>query len=161
MYFKKRGQGVKGSRGQVKILLKTAPSNPRILESLSESTRRVASTLNPAKGFTLLEIMIALAIIGTILLTVIYTVNYHAQLSYEHTLATRIFLFAKEKMAELEMNPRNEKGISPDKDFSYENIVKDTNNNNNNIIELKTMVKGLGKEITLSELVFKKVEGGK
>jgi prepilin-type N-terminal cleavage/methylation domain-containing protein len=148
MRYRKRGQGVKGSRGQVKILLKNTPSNPRILESL-----------NPAKGFTLLEIMIALAIIGTILLTVIYTVNYHAQLSYEHTLATRIFLFAKEKMAELEMNPRNEKGISPDKDFSYENIVKDTNNNN--IIELKTMVKGYGKEVMLSEFVFKKVEGGK
>ena len=143
MRFKKRGQGVKGSRGQVNILLKNTPPNPRILESL-----------NPDKGFTLLEIMIALAIIGTILLTVIYTVNYHAQLSYEHTLATRIFLFAKEKMAELEMNPKNEKGISPDKDFSYENTVRDTHNNN--IIELKTMVKGYGKEVTLSEFVNRK-----
>ncbi|MBI5194958.1 MAG: prepilin-type N-terminal cleavage/methylation domain-containing protein [Nitrospirae bacterium] len=141
MRYRERGQGVKGSgvRKTVHCSLFTVHHFP---------------TLRERAGFTLLEIMIALAIIGTILLTVIYTVNYHAQLSYEHTLATRIFLFAKEKMAELEMNPKNEKGISPDKDFSYENTVRDTNNNN--IIELKTMVKGYGKEVMLSEFVFKK-----
>ncbi|MBI4839085.1 MAG: type II secretion system protein [Nitrospirae bacterium] len=141
MRFEQGGQGVKGSgvRKTVHCSLFTVHHFP---------------TLRERAGFTLLEIMMALAVIGIILLTVIYTVNYHAQLSYEHTLATRIFLFAKEKIADMEMNPKNGKGISPDKDFSYENIVKDTNNNN--IIELKTMVKGYGKEVTLNEFVIKK-----
>jgi len=33
-------------------------------------------------GFTLLEIMIALAIIGLTLVTVLHTVNYHSNFSY-------------------------------------------------------------------------------
>ena len=141
--FKQRGQGVKGSRGQVKILLKNGPSYPRILESL-----------NPAKGFTLLEIMIALVIVGLVLIVTIHTVNYHAGVSYEHTLITQMALLAKEKIAEMESNPENKTGTLPDKNFSYETSAKNTEDDG--IIEVKATVRGYGKEVVLSELIVKK-----
>jgi len=51
--FKQRGQGVKGSRGQVKILLNNSSSNPRTLEPS-----------NPANGFTLIELILVIFILS-------------------------------------------------------------------------------------------------
>lgn len=48
-------------------------------------------------GFTLLEIMIALAIIGLTLVTVLHTVNYHSNVSYENIVTTQMVQSAKEK----------------------------------------------------------------
>lgn len=98
--------------------------------------------------------MIALAIVGATLIIILHTVNYHADVSYDHTLTTQIVLFAKEKIADMELNPKDEKGVSPDKNFSYETTVKNTDDEG--VIELKTLVRGYGKEVVLSELIVKK-----
>lgn len=105
-------------------------------------------------GFTLLEIMIALAIVGAVVITILYTVNYHADTAYEHTVTTRMFLAAKEKITEMEQNPQDAKGDIPETDFIYENSVNLTEDEN--IIELKITISGEGKEVVLSELVFNK-----
>jgi len=102
-------------------------------------------------GFTLLEIMIALAIIGITLTVVIHTVNYHANVLYENTLTTEMYQAAKEKMHELEMNPVKSKGKIDETGLQYESTV--TNIEELGLIELKTVIYGKGKEITLSELV--------
>ena len=47
-------------------------------------------------GFTLLEIMIALAIIGMTLTVVIHTVNYHANVLHENIMTTEMYQVAKE-----------------------------------------------------------------
>ncbi len=113
-----------------------------------------------SKGFTLLEIMIALAIVSTAIITILLTVNYHAGVAYEHTLETRMLLLAKEKIAELEINPENAKGVFPETDFSYETTVKNIEYTQTAesavIVELKTIVRGNGKEIELSQLVIQK-----
>jgi prepilin-type N-terminal cleavage/methylation domain-containing protein len=107
-------------------------------------------------GFTLLEIMIALAIIGTALTVIVHTVNYHTNVMYENTQTTRMYQLAKEKMNELEMAPRSSSGDIDTTGFSYENTatpIKDTR-----LVELKTIVKGQGRQIVLNELVITKAE---
>ncbi|MDZ4383100.1 MAG: prepilin-type N-terminal cleavage/methylation domain-containing protein, partial [Thermodesulfovibrionia bacterium] len=106
------------------------------------------------KGFTLLEIMIALAIVGAVVITILYTVNYHADTAYEHTVTTRMFLAAKEKIAEMEQNPQDAKGNIAGTDYTYKNSVNTTKDEG--IIEIKTIINKNGKKVILSELVIKK-----
>jgi len=102
-------------------------------------------------GFTLLEIMIALAIIGMTLTVVIHTVNYHANVLHENIMTTEMYQVAKEKMHELEMNPVKSKGKIDKTDLQYESTV--TTVEELGLIELKTVIYGKGKEVALSELV--------
>jgi prepilin-type N-terminal cleavage/methylation domain-containing protein len=104
-------------------------------------------------GFTLLEIMIALALIGSVLVTILYTVNYHADLSYENALMTEMYLLAKEKIIEMELNPEDSKGKIPDTDFRFTNTV--TTIPDTRIIELKTTISGKGKTISLREFIVR------
>ena len=110
------------------------------------------------KGFTLLEIMIALAIIGLTLVTVLHTINYHSNVSYENIVTTQMVQSAKEKISDIETDPVNSRGNIEGTDFTYENIISATDDPG--IIELKTVVKGHGKEVALNELI-RKAEGGK
>lgn len=105
-------------------------------------------------GFTLLEIMIALAIVGLALVTILYTVNYHADVAYENALLTEMGFLAKEKITEMELNPVESSGKVQGTDFEYSNRVNSIPETN--IIELKTTISGNGREITLSEFIVKR-----
>jgi prepilin-type N-terminal cleavage/methylation domain-containing protein len=109
-------------------------------------------------GFTFLEIMIALSIVGIAVIAIFNTVNYHADVAYEHTITTKMLLLAKEKLAEMEMNPENKKGNIPETDFSYETTVAYINDSDleekQSILEVKAVIKGQGKEVELSQLVL-------
>lgn len=107
------------------------------------------------KGFTLLEILIALAIVGSLLVTVIYTLNYHLGIVGRHETITVATLLAKEKMADLEKTPINEKGNfdDPYKNYTYETLVKDSPYAG--ISEIIVIVKTGNEEIKLNEFIFK------
>lgn len=105
-------------------------------------------------GFTLLEIMIALALIGMVLVTILYTVNYHADVSYENTLLTEMYLLAKEKITEMKLNPSASEGGIPGTDLKYMNTVN--NIPETDIIELRTTISGNGKEVTLREFIVRR-----
>lgn len=79
-------------------------------------------------GFTLLEVMISLAIIGGLLVTLIYTMNYHMGLAERHETITVATLLAKEKMAELEKSLNNSEGAfdRPYESYRFINVVKDS-----------------------------------
>ncbi|NMC73756.1 MAG: type II secretion system minor pseudopilin GspI [Geobacteraceae bacterium] len=55
------------------------------------------------KGFTLLEVMVALAIMAGVVLTVISSVNYHLALATRDREETIALLLARSKVEELEM----------------------------------------------------------
>jgi len=108
-------------------------------------------------GFTLLEVMISLAIVAALLATILYTVNFHADAAYEHIIDTKMLLLAKEKLIEMEQNPIEAKGDIQGTDFIYENLINTTEDPT--IIELKTIIRGHGKEVVLSEFVLNKQDG--
>ena len=141
----RRIQGVKESRIQVKkyffLFTRTLESlNPRIL------------FFN--KGFTLLEILIALAIVGGLLVTVIATLNYHLEIVERHETITVATLLAKEKMVDLEKNPIQTKGDfeEPYKNYTYETSVKDSPYAG--ISEIIVVVKAGDEEVKLNEFIF-------
>lgn len=79
-----------------------------------------------AAGFTLLEIMIALAIIGGLLVTVLYSLNYHLGIAERHEFLTVATMLAKNKISDLEQIPAAGKGTFPDpySAYNYETGVK-------------------------------------
>jgi len=105
-------------------------------------------------GFTLLEIMVALAIIGSFLTVIIYTVNFHADVSFRNTETTQMFQLAKEKLSEMESNPKDSSGTLSGTDFSFVTTVKDIGEPG--IIEISTVISTDEREITLSELIISK-----
>lgn len=102
-------------------------------------------------GFTLLEVMIALAIIGMTVTVVLHTVNYHADIMYGNTLGTSMVQTAKEKLSELERDRSASKGDVPGTELTYEKRISQTDDPG--ITELMIVVTGHGKMITLNELV--------
>ena len=105
-------------------------------------------------GFTLLEVMIALAIIGIALTVILHTVNYHAGVMQENTITTMMYQAAKEKMFDLKKTLINSKGAVESTKLTYENLV--FKSNDFNIIRLKTVVRGHNNEVSLNAFVIKK-----
>jgi prepilin-type N-terminal cleavage/methylation domain-containing protein len=110
--------------------------------------------LQEKMGFTLLEVMIALAIIGIALTVILHTVNYHVDVMQENTLTTIMYQTAKEKMYDLKKTLINSKGAVESTQLTYENLV--FKSNDFNIIELKTVVRGENNEVSLNAFVIKK-----
>lgn len=80
------------------------------------------------KGFTLLEIMISLAILGGLLFTLISSLNYHLGIAEKQIVLTNIDILAHEKIYEMEKNPseRSGKFPEPNSDIQYETRVSDS-----------------------------------
>lgn len=107
------------------------------------------------RGFTLIEVMISLAIVGGLLITLIYTLSYNLGITDRQFTVTNITNLAKEKIEELEINPQESKGRFPEPNntLNYETKVKDSPFKGMSEI---TVVVGDGKEsITLSEMIRK------
>ena len=71
------------------------------------------------RGFTLLEIMIALAIIGGLLITLLYSLNYHLGIAERQETLTIATMLAKNKLHEIEASPAATKGDFPDPYGAY------------------------------------------
>lgn len=107
------------------------------------------------RGFTLIEVMISLAIVGGLLITLIYTLSYNLGITDRQFTVTNITNLAKEKIEDLEINPQESKGLFPEPNnkLNYETKVKDSPFKGMSEI---TVVVGDGKEsITLSEMIRK------
>lgn len=81
------------------------------------------------KGFTLLEVMIALAIAAGVLLTVIASVNYHLSIVGEDAEETTAVLLGRAKLADPEFAKltENEGTFAPDHpDLKWEREVTET-----------------------------------
>ena len=111
--------------------------------------------INLQPGFTLLEVMISLAIVGGLLVTLLYTLDYNLGIAERHRVITLSTHLAKEKMYEMERNPAAGKGqfLAPYADFSYETDVKSSLFPG--MSEITVKVKNAKEAVTFSELVKK------
>lgn len=92
-------------------------------------------------GFTLLEVLIALAIISGALITVIYTVNYHLSLIDRHEIITTATMLGREKLIEITEQQRDKAGkfSEPFQDYSYEIAIEDSQFQGIKLIKLYVM----------------------
>ncbi|TRZ54195.1 type II secretion system protein [bacterium] len=79
-------------------------------------------------GFTLLEVMVSLAIVGGLLMTLIYTLNYNLGITEKLFAVTNMTNLAKEKLEEMETKPRETEGNfpAPYEALNYETKVRDS-----------------------------------
>jgi len=107
------------------------------------------------KGFTLLEVLVALAIISGLLVTLIYTVNYQLDIVGRQETVTIATLLAKSTLTELEKKPESKKGQfdSPYEAYTYETAVKDSPYPGVN--EITVVVSAGNEEVKLNEIIFK------
>lgn len=126
----------------------------RVMEE-SEQEDTLFAILRGRHGFTLLEIMIALAIIGVLLVTVIHTLNYHLGLVEKQESVTVATLLAKTTMAEMKKLRVEKKGFfeKPYGGYAYETYLKDSPYPG--IAEIMVVVKSGKEAVTLNEFVFK------
>ena len=106
-------------------------------------------------GFSLIEVMIGIAILGGLLVTLIYTLNYHLGFTERQFAITNITNLAKEKMVEMEETPQAGEGQFPEPYAAiyYETKVKESRFPG---MQEFIVIVGDGKEsIELSELVRK------
>ncbi len=105
-------------------------------------------------GFTLLEVLIALAIVGGLLITLIYTLNYHLGIIERHETITVATLLAKNKIADIEKSPENKKGVfdAPYEGYTYETFVKESPYVG--ISEIIVIVRAGKEEVKLNEFIF-------
>jgi general secretion pathway protein I len=107
------------------------------------------------KGFTLLEIMISLAIVGGLLLTLISSLNYHLGVAERQIVVTNLTNLAKEKIYEMEKNPSSSRGNFPD---PYSNFRYETNVMNSSfpgMLEIGVTVSEGKETLKLSEIIRK------
>lgn len=105
-------------------------------------------------GFTLLEIMVALAIIGAVLVTLIQTLNYHLGLVEKQESVTVATLLAKTTMAEMKKLREEKKGFfeKPYGDYAYETYLEDSPYPG--VAEIVVVVRSGKETVTLNEFVF-------
>ena len=122
---------------------------------LSRRLRRPAAALSGGRGFTLLEVLIALAVVGALLVTLISTVNYHLSLAERQETITVATLLAKNKMIDMEKQPESKKGVfdAPLDNYTYETVVKESPYVG--ISEVVVSVKSGNEEVKLNEFIFK------
>lgn len=114
---------------------------------------KVAPTLQ--QGFTLLEVMISLAIVGGLLITLIYTLNYHLGIADRHNVITNATILARQKLYEMEKAPSETRGNfeDPYSSFSYETFIKSSIFPG--LTEISVTVRSGKEDIRLSELIQK------
>ena len=106
-------------------------------------------------GFTLLEVMISLAVVGGLLVTLLYTLNHHLGIVERHGVITLSMGLAKEKLYEMERKPEEGKGTFPDPyaAFSFVTSIKDASFPG--FLEISVSVRNGNETVTLSELIRK------
>ncbi|MBM4140842.1 MAG: type II secretion system protein [Nitrospira sp.] len=104
-------------------------------------------------GFTLLEIMISLAVIGGLLVTLLYTLNYHLSIAEKHEKVTVASLLAKAKMSEIEKNPAVTKGEFPEPYSGYRYVTGTKESPFPGFSVIYVVVSNGKEEVKLAELI--------
>ncbi len=108
------------------------------------------------RGFTLLEVMVSLAIVGGLLMTVLYTLNYNLGITEKLFAVTNMTNLAKEKIEEMETEPREAEGNFP---APYENLNYETKVFDSAFPEIAEIAVTVGDgktRVMLSELIRRK-----
>jgi len=104
-------------------------------------------------GFTLLEVMISLAIVGGLLITLIYTLNYNIGLAERHETVTVATFLAKEKIVETERHLKNSEGNFEKPYAEYHYTGKVSESFWPGILEISVVVNKGRESVTLNKLV--------
>lgn len=112
------------------------------------------STAPTNKGFTLLEVMFALAITGALLVTVLYTLNLHLGVAGRHESVTVSTMLGLQKLAELREDETEESGRFEEPYIDYNYTATSGDSAYMGVRELTVTVTYGPDEVVLRELVM-------
>lgn len=117
--------------------------------------QKFLNSIEDENGFNLIEVMISLAIVGSLLVTLIYTLNHHLDVVRKQETVTLATCLAKEKIYSMEINPVNSKGLFPEpyRNFSFETFTRESMFPG--MMEISVTVKCEKEEAALSRLIIK------
>ncbi|MDA8091706.1 MAG: prepilin-type N-terminal cleavage/methylation domain-containing protein [Nitrospiraceae bacterium] len=78
-----------------------------------------------SNGFSLLEVLIAIAIVGILLVSIINLVNYHISVIDRYQTLSVASMLGKEKLNEMKTAPKKEEGSFPEpyQDYTYKSDI--------------------------------------
>ncbi|MEJ2182154.1 MAG: type II secretion system protein [Nitrospirota bacterium] len=112
-----------------------------------------------SRGFTLLEVMIALAIVGGLLVTLLYTLGYHLDVAARQEAATVATMLAKNKLTDFKEDPTEESGSFPEPFEDFRFRVQRLASPYPGVLRVKVTVTGRGEEVSLSEFMLAETTG--
>src|SRR5512139_2440203 len=126
---------------------------PLVSEAAGSGVDKV--TRVKVKGFTLLEVMISLAIVDALLVTVIYTLNYHLSLAERQSAVMITTTLAQQKLVEMQRSPADTSGSFEGAygDLAFRTSVSEALFPG--MVEISVTVTGRGETVTLAELILK------
>ncbi len=103
--------------------------------------------------------MISLAIIGSLLITVLYTVGHHLEVAGRHEIITRAVMLAREKLVSVEAGTREAEGnfSEPNQDYHWRVDMNQESVNGVPIFKLSVTVTNGDEKVVLHELMRKGV----
>ena len=112
-----------------------------------------------SKGFTLIEVMVALAIVAALLTTLLYTVSFHLDMAGRHETITRAVLLGREKLNTLSTGGTSDTGTqdaegsfkAPNEDFKWRVDVSETEYDD--VFEVSVTVTSGREKVVLKELL--------
>lgn len=110
------------------------------------------------QGFSLLEVMISLAIMAGLLVTLLYTLNHHLSMASRQETLTTAATLARMKILEMEKKPLTIKGFfdEPYSDYYYETAVRDSFLPS--MVEISVIVRSGRETIHFAELIRKRAD---
>lgn len=116
----------------------------------------VSKLLIHKEGFTFIEIIVCLAIVSSLIVVVISSLNYHVDLLDRQRTMTIAYLLAKEKIRELKKDLKVQKGNfpEPNQSFVFEAQIKESDYPS--MLEITVKVSKDKETALLSELIEKK-----
>lgn len=109
------------------------------------------NVIKSPRAFTLLEVMIALAITGS-LVTVVYTLNHHLDIADRHETVTKTMMLGMEKLSEIRKAPAETEGEFPEPYSGYRYKVRVVKSSYPGIEEISVTVTGDKEKVVLKEL---------
>lgn len=107
-------------------------------------------------GFTLLEVMVSLAIVAGLLVTAISSLNYHLGIAERHEFTTIATMLAREKLREAAQLPVADKGSFPEPHAAYTFATETKGTDYPGITLLSVTVSRGGDSVRFSEMVERK-----
>lgn len=108
-----------------------------------------------APGFTLLEVMLAVALLGGLLVTVLYTLNYHLGVVQRHKTLTIATMLAVDKIEEMKKSPVASEGNFPPPNSGYSFVTGIGKSPMPGVTEIFVTVTKDSEDVTMTRLILK------
>lgn len=131
-------------------------------QKTSRAALKSSGPMGGDAGFTFMEVMVALALVASLMVTLAYTTNYNLDVAGRHEALTVVTMLARDKMDAVRRNPtfelRKQKGKFPEpfEEYEYQVIINEASYMGFPAASLTVEVTGRDETVSLRKIFEKK-----